>query len=73
MARPKGRSESLSNLSTFLDINSFSALRYSWERLPKLSTLGGLSRKHVIEGTGDSLKRLGYDYIDVIFCHRPDD
>lgn len=33
----------------------------------------GLSRKHIIEGTQDSLKRLQMDYVDVIFAHRPDD
>ncbi|KAG5724397.1 putative voltage-gated potassium channel subunit beta [Termitomyces sp. T112] len=33
---------------------------------------GGLSRKHIIEGTKESLKRLGMDYVDVIFAHRPD-
>jgi voltage-dependent potassium channel beta subunit len=32
----------------------------------------GLSRKHIIEGTHASLKRLQMDYIDLIFCHRPD-
>ncbi len=32
----------------------------------------GLSRKHIIEGTNNSLKRLQLDYVDVIFCHRPD-
>jgi len=32
----------------------------------------GLSRKHIIEGTMASLKRLQLDYVDVIFCHRPD-
>ena len=31
----------------------------------------GLSRKHVIEGTKASLKRLKLDYVDLIFCHRP--
>ncbi|KAF9457265.1 NADP-dependent oxidoreductase domain-containing protein [Collybia nuda] len=33
---------------------------------------GGLSRKHVIEGTQESLARLGLDYVDIIFAHRPD-
>lgn len=33
---------------------------------------GGLSRKHIIEGTEASLKRLQLDYVDLIFCHRPD-
>jgi voltage-dependent potassium channel beta subunit len=32
----------------------------------------GLSRKHLIEGTNASLKRLQMDYVDLIFCHRPD-
>jgi len=31
-----------------------------------------LSRKHIIEATNNSLKRLQLDYVDVIFCHRPD-
>lgn len=33
---------------------------------------GGLSRKHIIEGTKESLERLQVDYVDVIFAHRPD-
>lgn len=32
----------------------------------------GLSRKHIIEGIKNSLKRLGFDYVDVVFAHRPD-
>jgi voltage-dependent potassium channel beta subunit len=32
----------------------------------------GLSRKHIIEGTDASLKRLQLDYVDLVFCHRPD-
>jgi voltage-dependent potassium channel beta subunit len=32
----------------------------------------GLSRKHIIEGTHASLQRLQMDYVDLIFCHRPD-
>ena len=31
-----------------------------------------LSRKHIIEGINQSLKRLQMDYVDVIYCHRPD-
>lgn len=31
-----------------------------------------LSRKHLIEGTKNSLKRLQLDYVDLLFCHRPD-
>ena len=32
----------------------------------------GLSRKHIIEGTAAALKRLQTDYVDLVFCHRPD-
>ncbi len=32
----------------------------------------GLSRKHIIEGTDAALARLQLDYVDLIFCHRPD-
>jgi len=32
----------------------------------------GLSRKHIVEGTKASLKRLGLDYVDIIYAHRPD-
>ena len=32
----------------------------------------GLSRKHIIEGLYASLARLQLDYVDLLFCHRPD-
>ncbi|TMW58846.1 hypothetical protein Poli38472_006991 [Pythium oligandrum] len=32
----------------------------------------GLSRKHVLEGVKASLQRLELDYVDVVYCHRPD-
>jgi voltage-dependent potassium channel beta subunit len=32
----------------------------------------GLSRKHIIEGLNASLERLQMDYVDLVFCHRPD-
>ena len=31
-----------------------------------------LSRKHIIEGIKNSLKRLQLEYVDIIFCHRYD-
>lgn len=42
------------------------------------STIGGvnargLSRKHLIEATRNSLKRLQLDYVDLLFAHRPDE
>ncbi|KAK6837716.1 hypothetical protein RU639_001292 [Aspergillus parasiticus] len=35
-------------------------------------TNNGLSRKHIIEGTRASLDRLGLEYVDLIYAHRPD-
>lgn len=35
-------------------------------------TARGLSRKHIVEGTKASLDRLGLDYLDLLYCHRPD-
>ncbi len=32
----------------------------------------GLSRKHIVEGCRASLARMQLDYVDLIFCHRPD-
>ncbi|NUM52091.1 MAG: aldo/keto reductase [Candidatus Hydrogenedentes bacterium] len=32
----------------------------------------GVSRKRLIEGTEASLARLQLDYVDMLFCHRPD-
>jgi voltage-dependent potassium channel beta subunit len=32
----------------------------------------GLSRKHILEGTDAALGRLQTDYVDLIYCHRPD-
>jgi voltage-dependent potassium channel beta subunit len=31
-----------------------------------------LNRKYLIEGIDASLERLGLDYVDLVFCHRPD-
>ncbi|KAF9908690.1 hypothetical protein EC991_009618 [Linnemannia zychae] len=32
----------------------------------------GLSRKHIVEGTDASLKRLQLEYVDLLYAHRPD-
>jgi len=32
----------------------------------------GLNRKHILEGANASLQRLQMEYVDLIFCHRPD-
>lgn len=31
-----------------------------------------LNRKYLLNGIDGSLKRLGLDYVDLVFCHRPD-
>jgi aryl-alcohol dehydrogenase-like predicted oxidoreductase len=33
---------------------------------------GGLSRKHILQGVEESLRRLGTDYIDLYYAHIPD-
>jgi len=38
----------------------------------KLPTQRGLHRKHVREACDAALRRLGVDYLDLFFCHRPD-
>lgn len=35
-------------------------------------TQKGLSRKHVVEACDQALARLGVEYLDLYFCHRPD-
>ncbi|KAK1947564.1 putative voltage-gated potassium channel subunit beta [Phytophthora citrophthora] len=32
----------------------------------------GISRKHIVEGLKASLRRMQLDYVDVVFCHRPE-
>ena len=32
----------------------------------------GLSRKHLTEACDAALQRMGFDYLDLFFCHRPD-
>ena len=32
----------------------------------------GLNWKHMVEGTKNALKRLQLEYVDILFCHRPD-
>jgi voltage-dependent potassium channel beta subunit len=32
----------------------------------------GLSHKHILEGMNNALRRLQMEYVDLVFCHRPD-
>jgi voltage-dependent potassium channel beta subunit len=46
-----------------------------WSKSDKFPNVNdkGLSRKHIFEGITKSLQRLQVDYVDVVYCHRPDD
>jgi aryl-alcohol dehydrogenase-like predicted oxidoreductase len=44
---------------------------YYHEQVNK-ANLKGLARKRVIEGMEGSLKRLGLEYVDIVFAHRAD-
>lgn len=35
-------------------------------------TQKGVSRKHLVEAVDAALERMGLDYVDLCFCHRPD-
>jgi voltage-dependent potassium channel beta subunit len=41
------------------------------EHFPNINSKG-LSRKHIVEAMKASLGRLQLDYVDIVFCHRPD-
>ncbi len=32
----------------------------------------GLSHKHIVEGVNNALRRFQMDYVDLVYCHRPD-
>ena len=46
----------------------FGSGRGKWDTVNSI----GLSRKHIVEGVTSSLKRTGLEYVDLVFCHRPD-
>ena len=43
----------------------------AWQSGPAIND-AGLSRKHIMREVEDSLRRLGTDYIDVYYAHKPD-
>jgi voltage-dependent potassium channel beta subunit len=51
------------------------ATKLFWGKSDKFPNINdkGLSRKHLVEGMKASLKRLQLEYVDIVFCHRPDD
>ena len=46
--------------------------KFYWGLNDKVNEKYTLNRKYLIEGINGSLKRFGLDYVDIIYCHRPD-
>ena len=46
--------------------------KFYWGLNDKVNEHHTLNRKYLIEGINASLKRFGLDYVDIIYCHRPD-
>lgn len=46
--------------------------KFYWGLHDSVNERNSLSRKRLIEGINGSLQRLQLDYVDLIFCHRPD-
>jgi voltage-dependent potassium channel beta subunit len=45
---------------------------FGWRGKENKPNQTGNSRKHLIEACNEALVRLGVDYLDLFFCHRPD-
>jgi len=46
--------------------------KFYWGLVRGVNERNTLNRKRLLEGIDGSLSRLGLDYVDLIFCHRPD-
>ncbi len=46
--------------------------KFYWGLNDKVNEHHTLNRKYLIEGINSSLKRFGMEYVDLIYCHRPD-
>lgn len=46
--------------------------KFFWGLYDGVNERSTLNRKRLIEGINGSLKRLQLDYVDIIYCHRPD-
>lgn len=62
--------QALQNLGWSRDTYIVSSKVYWGGQLP---TQRGLSRKHITDACHAALKRLQVDYLDLFFCHRPDE
>jgi len=45
---------------------------FGWRGKDNKPNQTGLSRKHIVEACHEALQRMGVDYLDLYFCHRPD-
>lgn len=46
--------------------------KFYWGREDGVNEHNTLNRKRLLEGIDGSLRRLGLDHVDLVFCHRPD-
>lgn len=46
--------------------------KYFWGLKQGINQKNTLNRKYLLNAVDGSLKRLGLDYIDLVYCHRPD-
>ncbi len=46
--------------------------KFFWGIERPINTRNTLNRKYLIQAVDGSLRRLGLDFLDLIFCHRPD-
>lgn len=46
--------------------------KFYWGLHKGVNERNTLNRKRLLEGIDGSLRRLGLDYVDLVFCHRPD-
>jgi voltage-dependent potassium channel beta subunit len=46
--------------------------KFYWGLHEGVNERNTLNRKRLLEGIDGSLRRLGLDYVDIVFCHRPD-
>jgi voltage-dependent potassium channel beta subunit len=46
--------------------------KFFWGIHPSPNTSNTLNRKYLLQAIDGSLERLGLDFVDLVFCHRPD-
>ncbi len=46
--------------------------KFFWGIVPGVNTKNTLNRKYLTQAMDRSLERLGLDFVDLVFCHRPD-